>query len=128
MNSNDNKKRAYVIIVVIIVISTFIGGLVLGVIGGIIYAQVINPLEFVDALPPQLHMDFQFIYINLVIDSYALNRDLDLATAHLHEWEEPEIVSLLSIQLEKTVAAEDYERAELIRDILLTYHDQNQTE
>ena len=128
MNTNENKKKTYIIIVAIIVLSAFFGGLVLGVIGGIVYAQVINPLEFIDALPPQLHIDFQFIYINLVIDSYALNRDLDLATAHLHYWEEPEIVSLLSIQLEESVATEDFERAELIRDILLTYHDQNQTE
>ena len=125
MNTNEKAKKVKTIIIVVIVFSAFLGGLALGGIGSLVYALVINPLEFVDTLPPQLHMDYQFIYINLVIDSYDLNHDLDLATAHLDSWEEPEIVSLLSILLEKAVTAEDFERAELIRDILLTYHDQN---
>jgi hypothetical protein len=52
-----------------------IGGIILG----ILYAWVINPVEFVDGVPSQLRDDLQRDYLRMAIDSYSVNSDAELA-------------------------------------------------
>jgi hypothetical protein len=59
----------------IIVGIALIGGIILGV----LYAWVLNPVEWVDGEPSQLRRDLQVDYLRMVIDSYAVNVDPDLA-------------------------------------------------
>ncbi len=56
-------------------------GLVLGLILGVLYAWVIVPVRWVDSLPAQLRSDIRVDYLRMVIDSYSVNRDVDLAMA-----------------------------------------------
>ncbi len=54
---------------------TFVIGLALGV----FYAWVIDPVEWVNATPAHLRADLQEDYLRMAIDSYTVNRDVDLA-------------------------------------------------
>jgi hypothetical protein len=56
-----------------------IGALVLGLALGVLYAWVLNPVEWVDGVPSQLRDDLQVDYLRMAIDSYAVNADPDLA-------------------------------------------------
>src|SRR5690606_20346163 len=61
-------------------IGLFVGGLVLG----LIWAWVIDPVDFVDATPAYLRADLQEDYLRMAIDSYRLNPDPNLA---LQRWQ-----------------------------------------
>jgi hypothetical protein len=52
---------------------------ILGVAIGMVYAWVINPVEWVDGEPQQLRADLQEDYLRMAIDSYSVNKDTDLA-------------------------------------------------
>lgn len=54
---------------------------VLGLALGLLYAWVLNPVEWTDATPEMLRVDFQVDYLSAAIDSYSVNRDVDLAVA-----------------------------------------------
>lgn len=56
-----------------------IAGLVLGIILGILYGWVIDPVEWTDASVEHLRADLQEEYLRMAIDSYAQNRDAELA-------------------------------------------------
>jgi len=56
-------------------IGLFVGGLVLGLTWG----YVIDPVKFVDATPSYLRADLQEDYLRMAIDSYRLNPDPNLA-------------------------------------------------
>jgi hypothetical protein len=58
-----------------VVIAALIGGLVLG----LIYAWVIQPVQFVDADVFQLREDLRVDHLRMTIDSYGVNSDADLA-------------------------------------------------
>ncbi len=53
--------------------------LIAGVAIGMVYAWVINPVEWVDGTPEQLRADLQEDYLRMAIDSYSVNRDAELA-------------------------------------------------
>jgi hypothetical protein len=55
-------------------------GLILGIVLGVVYAWVINPVEWVNGEPSNLRKDLQADYLRMVIDSYGVNQDADLAT------------------------------------------------
>jgi len=122
MAKNKMSKKAIILIVIACILSAFALGLTLGAIGGLVYAWVLDPIECIDGLPPQLEETYQEIYVSLVVDSFSINHDLILVSAYLGTWEDSEIIHLLTKQLDCAVSQEDFERAELIRDILLTYH------
>lgn len=61
-------------------IGLFVGGLALG----LIWAWVIDPVDFVDATPAYLRADLQEDYLRMTIDSYRLNPDPNLA---LQRWQ-----------------------------------------
>lgn len=55
------------------------GALVLGILLGLLYGWVIDPVEWVNATPEHLRADLQQDYLRLVIESYSVNRDAPLA-------------------------------------------------
>jgi hypothetical protein len=56
-------------------IGLFVGGLVIGLVWG----YVIDPVDFVDATPSYLRADLQEDYLRMTIDSYRVNPDINLA-------------------------------------------------
>jgi hypothetical protein len=52
-----------------------------GLLLGLLYAWVINPVVWVDGTPANLREDYQTDYLSAAIDSYSVNRDVDLAVA-----------------------------------------------
>jgi uncharacterized membrane protein YciS (DUF1049 family) len=53
--------------------------LIIGIALGVFYGWVINPVEWVDGTISQMHSEHRVDYLRMVIDSYALNEDVDLA-------------------------------------------------
>ncbi|UCF60109.1 MAG: hypothetical protein JSV37_10105 [Anaerolineaceae bacterium] len=59
---------------------TLVGiALVGGIILGVLYAWVLNPVEWINGEPAQLREDLQIDYLRMVIDSYSVNLDPTLA-------------------------------------------------
>ncbi|OGT27343.1 MAG: hypothetical protein A2Z17_03380 [Gammaproteobacteria bacterium RBG_16_66_13] len=52
---------------------------VLGLVLGLVYAWGIQPVKWVDATPELLRTDLRTDYLKMAIDSYSVNRDVDLA-------------------------------------------------
>ena len=55
-------------------------GVVAGLGLGVLYAWQINPVQWVDGGPHQLRVDLREDYMRMLLDSYTVNRDSDLAT------------------------------------------------
>src|SRR3989304_4266824 len=55
-------------------------GVVAGLGLGVLYAWQINPVQWVDGEPHQLRVDLREDYMRMLLDSYTVNRDSDLAT------------------------------------------------
>lgn len=53
--------------------------LVVGVAIGVFYAWQLNPVEWKDATPDLLRPDLRVDYMRMAVDSYSLNKDVDLA-------------------------------------------------
>ena len=53
--------------------------LVVGITLGVVYAWAINPVEWVDGVPAQLRQDLRVDYLRMVIDSYSVNLDPEVA-------------------------------------------------
>lgn len=56
-----------------------------GLVAGIVYGWVINPIEWIDAGTQHLRADLQEDYVRMVVDSYSLNDNQDLAIARLED-------------------------------------------
>ncbi len=56
-----------------------VAGLIGGILLGVLYAWVLNPVKWVDGEPHQLRADLQADYLRMAIDSYSINRDAELA-------------------------------------------------
>ncbi len=54
-------------------------GIVLGLLIGVLYAWVVQPVEWVDGTPADLREDLRVDYLRMAVDSYASNLDADLA-------------------------------------------------
>jgi hypothetical protein len=54
-------------------------GLVIGIGLGLLYAWQLNPVQWVDGTPAQMRADLREDYLRMAIDSYSVNRDVDLA-------------------------------------------------
>ncbi|MEE9216047.1 MAG: hypothetical protein V3U32_01300 [Anaerolineales bacterium] len=52
---------------------------IIGVAIGMVYAWVINPVQWIDGEPQQLRADLQEDYLRMAIDSHSVNRDAELA-------------------------------------------------
>lgn len=53
--------------------------LIVGLLLGVLYAWVLNPVEWVDGTPEDLREDLRVDYLRMAIDSYELNNDAEMA-------------------------------------------------
>ena len=58
-------------------------GVVVGMLAGLIYGWVVQPVRLVDTSPASLRTDFQDDYVALIAAAYAVTRDLPRAQARL---------------------------------------------
>jgi hypothetical protein len=56
-----------------------VAAFVVGVVLGLAYAWGVQPIKWVDATPNLLRADLRVDYLKMAIDSYSVNRDVDLA-------------------------------------------------
>jgi hypothetical protein len=73
---NFLDKRTTIIIAV---------ALIVGILLGVLYAWVLNPLEWVDGTPGDLREDLRAEYLRMVIDSYELSGNAELALERYDE-------------------------------------------
>jgi len=70
---------------------------ILGVAIGMVYAWVINPVQWVDGEPQQLRADLQEDYLRMAIDSHSVNRDAELALIRFQALGENGSVTLVAV-------------------------------
>jgi hypothetical protein len=85
----EQSKKPWVVIV---------GGLLLGLILGLIYAWAINPVEWTDAPIDMLRPELQEEYMRMAIDSYSVNQDVALAQTRYNAVGENKELILTQIQ------------------------------
>jgi hypothetical protein len=71
-------------------------GLAIGIIGGLLYAWVVDPVEIEDITPYQLNPDNQAIYLLLVSQAYVQDGNLDRATTRLAQLGNAQIRDVLA--------------------------------
>ena len=76
-----------------------------GAAGGLIYAWLINPVEYVDTAPASLRADFQADYLALIAAAYAGTADLDRARARLGLIPDPNPAGRLAALAQQRLAA-----------------------
>ena len=77
--------------------------LVVGLIGGLYYAWVVDPVIFTDASPARFSEQYREEYIILVSQSYAVNENWPLAQQRLAALDDPEIAQTVNSLLETAV-------------------------
>ncbi|MCB8927754.1 MAG: hypothetical protein H6652_19235 [Ardenticatenaceae bacterium] len=77
--------------------------LVIGLIGGLYYAWVVDPVVFTDASPARFSDRYREEYIILVSQSYAINQNWPLAQQRLAALEDPNIGETVNDLLETAV-------------------------
>lgn len=60
-------------------------GLIAGLVLGVLYAWQINPVQWVDGEPRQLRTDLREDYMRMLLDSYTVNRNAELATGRFRD-------------------------------------------
>ncbi len=70
---------------------------IIGVAIGMVYAWVINPVQWVDGEPQQLRADLQEDYLRMAIDSHSVNRDAELALIRFQALGENGTVTLVAV-------------------------------
>lgn len=82
---NTSTKRLVVGLVVGIIF-----GLGIGVVLGLLYAYQMAPIEWTNAGPQDLRVDYAAYYWELAAESYARHGDLELAKRQLGTWDDPQ--------------------------------------
>ena len=70
---------------------------IIGVAIGMVYAWVINPVQWVDGVPQQLRSDLQEDYLRMAIDSHSVNRDAELALIRFQALGENGSITLIAV-------------------------------
>ena len=70
---------------------------IIGVAIGMVYAWVINPVQWVDGEPQQLRADLQEDYMRMAIDSHSVNHDAELALIRFEALGENGSVTLVAV-------------------------------
>jgi len=81
-----------------------ITGLVIGIVLGVIYTWVIQPVEYIDTPPSSLQQDFKDRYRSLIASAYLANHDLIRAQARLELLQDEDPLRMLSEQAQRIVA------------------------
>ena len=82
MNQDNSTKRLFVGLAVGVVF-----GLGVGLILGLVFAYQIAPVEWTDAAPTDLRVDYAAYYWELVAESYSKHGNLEKARTQLGEWD-----------------------------------------
>lgn len=61
------------------IVITGLSALIVGFLLGLLYAYILSPVEYFDTTPDLLRRDLQVDYMRMAIDSYQVNRDINLA-------------------------------------------------
>ncbi len=61
----------------------FLLSMALGLVSGLVYGWYINPVQYVDATPDRLRVDFRTDYVLMVAEGYSRHRDLEWARRYL---------------------------------------------
>ena len=77
--------------------------LVIGLVGGLYYAWVVEPVIFTDASPARFSPQHEETYIILVSQSYAVNENWPLAQQRLAALDDPDIAETVNELLETAV-------------------------
>lgn len=70
-------------------------GLIIGIVGGLVWAWVIQPIEFENAAPSDLAPTGKRMWVDMTADSYAHDEDLELAQRRLQVFSQEELAALL---------------------------------
>jgi len=124
-NSESKKRNIVFVFAAVGILLFFIAGLVIGVVSGLFYAWVYNPVECVDCVPDQLTEPYKSKYIGLVVDSYSIDRNMNSVTAWLGTMEDAEVLQILSEHYDCAQKQNDHDRANLIKEIMLIYNRPN---
>jgi len=73
-------------------------GLLIGLLAGLLYTWLINPVRFVDTAPDLLRTEFKDQYRSMVALAYQANQDLGRAEGRLAQLKETDSVSELTSQ------------------------------
>lgn len=82
-------------------------GLLLGLVGGLVYAWLLNPIIYVDALPSRMSARYQEEYIFLVSQSYAYTGDWEMAQRRLSALDDPDLAQRVAALFERSLRAGD---------------------
>jgi hypothetical protein len=80
-------------------------GIALGLAGGLYYAWIVNPVEYVDTAPNSLRADFKADYLALIASAYAGTNDLARARARLALFSELDPSTELAALAQQRLAA-----------------------
>jgi hypothetical protein len=58
-----------------------VAALVIGIVLGLLYAWIIDPVDWINGIPEQMRVDLRKDYLRMIVDSYSVNNDADLAVA-----------------------------------------------
>jgi len=78
--------------------------LILGVASGLVYAWVVEPVEYVDAPPSALRQDFKDQYRALIAVAYMYSGDLQRAEYRLAALQDADIIQTLAMQAQQALA------------------------
>ncbi|HEY5668558.1 MAG TPA: hypothetical protein VIS10_01095 [Anaerolineales bacterium] len=81
-----------------------ITGLVLGAVMGVLYAWVLQPVQYTDTTPASLRADFKDQYRAMIALAYMANGDLVRAGARLDLLEDEDVYKTLAEQAQRTLA------------------------
>ncbi len=76
-------------------------GLLIGLLAGLLYAWLINPVRFVDTAPGLLLPEFKDQYRSMVALAYQANHDLGRAEGRLAQIKETDSIAELTSQAER---------------------------
>ena len=107
---SENKGNLYLI-----------SGLIIGLLFGVIYSWVIDPVEFIDAAPSSLSDEYKAEYRELIAMAYSANEDIGRAQARLSLLNEEDQILLLGAQGQQLQA--DTTKIRQARAILLLAED-----
>ena len=60
-----------------------VGGIVIGLVAGMFYTWVLNPVKYVDVSPDTLRADYQADYVAMIAQAYVADGDIRLARTRL---------------------------------------------
>ncbi len=80
-------------------------GLILGLVGGLLYGWVLRPVQYVETYPPLMHEHYRADWIRMTALAYGADGDLGRTQVRLRDLDEVEIRHQLEQTLEQAIAS-----------------------